>query len=155
MYNEIQDETLFSHLAAEYRHLWQRICRLRKFLDIHAESFTSSDLVEELEHDLIDLRSQLSKHFEREEEGGLLDDAAASRPTIGQQIDALFKEHKPLLRDLDQLLIYSRGKPIDKQHWELVREEARSLLDRISDHQKRSDLLIQQGFNVDCRELID
>lgn len=155
MYNEIQDETLFSYLAAENRHLCQRLCRVRKFLDTHVDGLPASSKMQELEQSLAELRLELARHFEREEEGGLLDDAAANRPRIGQQIDSLVKEHRPVLKELDQLINYSRGKPIDKQHWQLIREELTTLLDRIVDHQKRSNHLIQQGFNVDCRELID
>jgi hypothetical protein len=105
--------------------------------------------------ELAELRRDLDELYRHEEEGGLLEEAVAQRPTIGPHVTALNQEHPALLAELDRLLVFCQGNPVNRELWQMLGEQYHELKRKLCEHEMQSNRLVQKGFNFDCQELLD
>lgn len=148
-------ETVLSHLTAEQRHLHCRLQKLQQLFSTSQGELPTPERMNELRRELAELRQQLDALYRQEEEGGLLEEAAAQRPTIAPHITALNQEHPELLAETDRLLVYCQSTPGTLEFWNLLGEQYHTLKRKLCEHELQSARLVQAGFNFDCQDLLD
>jgi len=153
--NTMNVETVLSHLSAEQRHLHCRLQKLQQLFTTDDEELPTTERLTSLHHELEELRQQLHELYQQEEEGGLLEDATAQRPTIGPHVMALNHEHPELLAETERLMIYCQGTPGSTEFWHVLGDQYRTLKRKLCDHELQSARLVQAGFNFDGRDLLD
>ena len=151
----MNEESVLSYLTAEQRHLHCRLQKLQKIFTTDNDELPTPERMNELHRELADLRHQLRELYRQEEEGGLLEEAIAQRPTIGPHVMALNHEHPALLAETDRLLILCQGIPVSTEFWQVLGEQFRALKRKICKHELQSTRLVQAGFNFDCHDLLD
>ena len=151
----MNEETVLSHLTAEQRHLHGRLQKLQKLFTTDNNELPTPEQMNELQRELAELRRQLGELYCQEEEGGLLEEATAQRPTIGPHVMALNQEHPALLAETDRLMIYSQGTPMSAEYWQVLGEQYHALKRKLCEHELQSARLVQAGFNFDCHDLLD
>lgn len=151
----MNEEAVLSHLTAEQRHLHCRLQKLQKLFTTDNGKLPTPERMNELHRELAVLRRQLEALYKQEEEGGLLEEATAQRPTIGPHVMALNQEHPELLAETDRLMIYCQGTPVSTEFWHVLGEQYRALKQRLCEHELQSTRLVQAGFNFDCHDLLD
>lgn len=151
----MNEDAVLSHLTAEQRHLHRQLQKLQKLFTTENNELPTTERMNELHRELAELRRQLGELYRQEEEGGLLEEAIAQRPTIGPHVTALNHEHPELLAETDRLMIYSQGTPVTQEFWQVLGEQYRALKRKLCEHELQSTRLVQAGFNFDCHELLD
>lgn len=151
----MNEETILSHLTAEQRHLHTRLQKIQKLFTAHDAGLPTPQVMDELHRELADLRQELDALYCQEEEGGLLEEATAQRPTIGPHVMALNHEHPVLLAEVDRLRVFCQGVPVSHELWQVLGEQYHELKRKLCEHELQSNRLVQQGFNFDCQELLD
>jgi hypothetical protein len=138
-----------NYLEAEHRRLQQII---RSAQDAFAGSLELAESqLGDHRHALIerltDLRQQLDRHFEQEEQGGCIEEAVTYRPALAPLAKSLEAEHAALLDDLDQL-IRCLGRHVSGQDWvELVRRFDQ-FAETVRAHEAAESDILQRGFNL-------
>ena len=112
-------------------------------LAIPSEASAAATHLKEVVHRL---QKFLQHHFQQEEEGGWLEEAAARIPRLSQSLTNLEKEHRELLGQTDRLIAHLELPPS-----ELLAAVPRfaALIDAIKTHEAREEEVLSQGFNED------
>ncbi len=151
----MNEEMVQSHLTAEQRHLHCRLQKIHKLFATKESELPTPELMNELHRELAALRQELGELYRGEDEGGLLEEAIAQRPTIGPHVMALNSEHPALLAEMDRLMIFCQGVPVSHELWQVLGEQFHELKRKLCEHELQSNRLVQKGFNFDCQELLD
>lgn len=151
----LNEELVLSHLTAEQRHLHVRLQKIQKLFKTEHNELPTPERMKELHRELAELRQELAELYRQEDQGGFLEEAIAQRPSIGPHVMALNQEHEALLAEADRLLIYCQSLPGSQELWQLLGAQYRDLKRKLCKHELQSTLLVQQGFNFDCQELLD
>lgn len=150
----MHDETLLSHLAAEHRHQSLRLQSLHQLFGEPFADVPNLNHLQAIQGELQILRRELDERFLQEEQGGLLEEAMACRPSIGPQVVELLGEHESLLTQVTRLVNNCPGKSINPALWLTVCKQFRILVRCLSEYELKSNQLMQRGFNVDLSELL-
>ncbi|MBI3464927.1 MAG: hypothetical protein HY000_18005 [Planctomycetes bacterium] len=128
-------------VQAEHRQLHQRLHDIERLL-------TSDEIWEEslnrLLGDLRALRRQLAEHFEREENGGFLDEAVALAPRFSHDARRLMRDHSSFLAELDGIIRFAE-KAAASEATEL-RERTLDLFHALRLHEAGEERILQQMF---------
>jgi predicted nucleic acid-binding Zn-ribbon protein len=91
-------------------------------------------------------RTHITEHFRFEEQNGYMADVLQREPNLARTIEQLRDEHHKLALKLDGLLEQMRsGQPLE----EAVRDQVRSWIESVRQHEARENSLVQYAFNVD------
>lgn len=151
----MNEEMVMNHLTAEQRHLHQRLQKIQKLFATENNELPIPERMKDLHRELAELRRELAEFYRNEEEGGLLEEAVAQRPTIGPHVMALNHEHPTLLAETDRLLLFCQALPMNRELWQMLGEQYHELKRKLCEHEMQSNRLVQKGFNFDCQELLD
>ena len=92
-------ESMVQYLCAEHAELQRGIQAIES--ELHAHEQRDPGVI----HDaLLALRDRLVRHFEVEESGGCLEEAACRCPSLAHDVTIIEREHPGILRLLDQLV---------------------------------------------------
>jgi len=136
-----------THLQREHRRLEQNLRRIErrwKPKRPHPPEFLSRAT-----QDLEELRTELARHFEEEEEGGCLEEAVAHLPTLAHEATRLEREHPQLLAQVGRLIEKLRTAPQTAKTTKGVEEEFRVIAKRLRAHEAAEDSILKKSFGED------
>jgi hemerythrin len=90
------------------------------------------------------LRVFLERHFQQEEQGGWLEEAACQLPRLSHSLTELEHEHRMLLQQTDEAIQLLAG-PVEPAVG--VATNLRSLVKSLLDHEAREEVVLAEGFN--------
>jgi hypothetical protein len=99
---------------------------------------------------LRDFQNQLLKHFDLEEEDGLLDDILRQAPRFRHAVEQLEEEHRKITADLDHIVAVVKS--IDSaasSKLPRVRERVRALIATFEAHESTESRIIQHVYYQD------
>jgi iron-sulfur cluster repair protein YtfE (RIC family) len=148
MKSESEEWVYVEHLTAEHRRLDQLIHQTLARLP-NWEQNESSDWPAELITGLAAIRDELARHFQEEEAGGCLEEAASLCPGLSSEVTAIEADHARLLTELDELINRARQltKPTAREAHALG-QELRALANDLHAHEARENQIMQRGFGV-------
>lgn len=142
----------YNTVAAEHQELRRMVDELRRFSGEprpEAEEAAATGWAADLSGRLGDLRSKLLAHFEAEQ-GELFPELKVSFPRITRAVRRLEREHRAMLRGIDEVLeaarLFSDGAAPTGFR---LRRRTTLLLDELVDHEIRETALIEQVFTED------
>jgi hemerythrin len=140
-YQNIDCEAYLKRIDSEHHAVKASLNRLHKMLTTCHDKPTECGCVP---HDeLKQLREELARHFQEEESGGCLEEAACRCPSLAHEVTMLEGQHRTLLHQLDALITATPAKSL-KVPMELFREFEAQLLE----HEAKEETIIRHGFNV-------
>jgi hypothetical protein len=93
---------------------------------------------------LQDLHRVLVRHFQLEEgHGGPLDMLSEAAPSHGDRVEALIRDHRRMLNDLQDLIHDTQDHPNGPP--EGILHETRRLVDRLRRHEEEENLILGEG----------
>lgn len=91
-------------------------------------------------------RAHILEHFRFEEQNGYMAVALQREPSLARTVEQLRDEHHQLALKLEGLLEQTRtGQPFG----EAIRDQVRSWVESVRQHEARENSLVQYAFNVD------
>jgi hypothetical protein len=149
------DNPAVSQILAEHQRLFHFLIELQRiFIPTPPESElekTRDAVVPKLR----ELRATLEEHFQREEAGGYLEDAACKFPSVGKLVDRIIQEHPVLLTRLDGILETLSSPQITFPQWQIAHSQFAAYMKQQREHEHRENEIIQQGFNEDLGALME
>ena len=141
--------TLLTHEAhkehAELRHLIETV---KQRIDT-ARNTKARDTDRDLIQAIKQLCDHVEEHFQREENGGWLEEAVVRAPHLARRLGRLERQHKPLCQRVQRLVAAAEaGKQGDK--WLNEFEEKFAKFGRqLLAHETCEERVLQKGFNDD------
>ncbi len=129
-----------SHLAAEHKRLGSL---LRQVEQQHGQ-WPRADLVARLK----DLRTELAVHFDEEESGGCLEEAAVHRPSLTAKMNTVLHEHPHLLVELDRLIETTETSANSTPPDEITRR-LQQLAQRLHEHEASENRILHESFGIE------
>ena len=148
MKSESEEWIYVEHLTAEHRRLDQLIHQtLARLSDWEQNEL--SNWPAELLTGLVAIRDELARHFQEEEAGGCLEEAASLCSGLSNEVTAIEAEHAKLLSELDELIDRARQltRPAAREAHALG-QELRALAHAVRLHEARENQIMQRGFGV-------
>lgn len=150
------DPVILEHLLREHRDLYGRIVAIRERLAVvNGRPPTAADC-ERLTECLAHLREHLHDHFEKEEEGGFLEESQTRLPRLSGEVRAVLAEHPGLLAELDALTtritdLLESPLPGDSagEAWRGIHDAFDVFSSHLLDHERHENIVVQQGYNED------
>jgi len=100
------------------------------------------EAVGELRRSLDQLRCEVQRHFEREREGGYLDQAVAMLPRLGPWADELTRQHGRLARALEDLTTMVNESKLDRKKFERA---YRAFRDQFAQHEADEAAILEEA----------
>lgn len=144
MSNPEFDQTFVTHMLAEHR-------RLHRMLVLACRSLAaeSSTWPVEFEQSLLDLKTNLQRHFAEEEQGGCLDQAVSLHPKLSPQLKHIEEEHPKLLTAVDRLLAQAKDARDTVQDRTALLADLDSLCRDLHAHEAAESEILRRGFDVE------
>ena len=95
------------------------------------------------------LREHLRCHFEKEEEGGFLEESIARMPRLGPAVAAIMKQHPSLLAELDALIKLLSAGDRSPATWEQASRVYECFAAHMQAHERTENAVVQEGYNED------
>jgi hypothetical protein len=92
-------KAIVEHLSTEHAQLQRAVQTIES--ELHAHEKRDPGLIRDA---LVQLRNTLVHHFEEEESGGCLEEAACRCPSLAHEVTIIEREHPDILKLLDQLV---------------------------------------------------
>ena len=145
--NELQNCTPYvAHLRAEHRRLHADLLQIER--NWAAALTATGDQRPQIVAALEQLRGELVRHFDEEDEGGCLEEAVSRCPSLGPEADRIEREHPELLAELNAILADLadlRGKQpapsLDELH-----ARFKQLVVKLHAHEAAENRLLEQAF---------
>jgi hypothetical protein len=128
--------TFVAHLKSEHRNLQRAIVEV-----VHESHGPAADLLEHLRQ----LRGQLARHFQDEDEGGCLEEAVARCPAVAEQAMWVTWEHPLLLEELDALIQQLASRNLVMDDW---REDFMRFTKKLTAHEEAEDRIVSRALGV-------
>lgn len=94
---------------------------------------------------LSQLRELLVRHFEQEDEGGCLEQAACCCPRLSAAVDRIAGEHKSLLRQLNELIALTQPEAEDASEFP---QKLAAFSQRITAHDAAENMVLETAFGT-------
>ncbi|QDU98869.1 hypothetical protein [Lignipirellula cremea] len=143
MFESDESHTWLRHLQTQHRSINDRLFHMETALLPALESMGEQPPPCVLE----DLRTELMRHFQQEEEGGCLEKALCRCPSLGEEVREIEAEHPRLLHDLDQL-IESTQNPWNGVEASRIAKAFENLAQRIRNHEAAENRILVQAFGT-------
>ncbi len=134
-------------VKAEHREMHLALANLQRRLEAIAPEQVAAKLPEMRQH-FEALRKRLAAHFQEEEGGGCLEEAAARLPRLGEAVTRIEEEHPRILSALDALRQRLAG-ALTSEQWPDVLLAYRELATMLAQHEALENRVLEQGFNED------
>jgi hypothetical protein len=123
----------------QVRQLMDRICALAgeggaDFTGVHAA--------------LVELLRHLQEHFQREEEGGYMEEAVTQLPRLAQQMAALERQHGPLLEQLADLVDGVQDIATTPAGRERLNRSWQAFCQALRTHEEAEDRVLDEAFGA-------
>jgi hypothetical protein len=96
-----------------------------------------------------DLRDEVHRHFDAEEQGGYFADVRASAPWLSGRLDELLEEHREFRIWTEELVELARCCRTDPDAVDVLVVAYGELRDSLWAHERKEDELTQEAFQVD------
>jgi hypothetical protein len=141
------DPVILGHVLAEHHELFCQMMAVRSaFADKAAVSQGRVDATLVALHVL---REHLRCHFEKEEEGGFLEESIARMPRLGPAVAAIMKQHPFLLAELDALIKLLSAGDSSPATWEQASRVYECFAAHMQAHERSENAVVQEGYNED------
>ena len=137
-------------LLAEHRDLLGEISGLRHWCDEVAQG--GRPRFGEMGSRVRMFRRRLTKHFALEERGGYLSEALAAAPRFTPEAEALRRQHRQMLDELDQLADGLAASPPPFAGWQEARGKLEETLNRLRAHEAAETRIVQAAVEDDLGE---
>lgn len=134
-----------AHLLAEHRRLQELVREIQTIFENRDE--TLGEVKERLVKGFRSLRSELSRHFAEEDEGGCIEEAVSRIPSLSSAATELENQHPLLLDSLDCLIDHVAKAPVGGRAAELEKEFA-TLAQQLNTHEAAENRVLERGFGV-------
>jgi len=131
------------HLRAEHTRVHQLIQEVQTDLAAAAAGRDRERVVRHLQR----LRDELARHFEMEEDGGCLEDAACRCPRLSAEITRIEHEHPLLLRMLERLIDRAATSDIGCNTADFV-EAFHRLVKTVQAHEVAENRVVEEAFGT-------
>lgn len=134
-------------IEKDHIHLNQQLGELKIAVlkEVSSEKFGSWRL--EFIWQLRDFKSDLLKHFDREENGGFMKDVLKVEPFAEHKIRLLKAEHEQIIRNLDEILtVLNNMHEKDSQRLNKIKLELNDLVTTLYQHEIEENNLIQKAY---------
>lgn len=135
---------LVTQIRAQHNQLHRMIRDIERHADGLSDPTQAVDAVTQLREMMPRLRVFLQRHFEQEEQGGWLEEAACHVPRVSPCVMKLEHEHADLLHKVDQSLKLL-ARPVDR----LAKEAPaiKALAGELVSHEAREEEVLAHAFN--------
>jgi hypothetical protein len=135
-----------THLRSEHRRLDERLRRVEQRWRAGRPHW--AQFAPEAAGDLAELRTELARHFEEEEDGGCLEQAVSQLPTLAPEVGRLEHEHSQLLCTIDRLIERLRRPKTASEPMDEVDEEFRGVVKRLRAHEAAENRILKESFGA-------
>jgi len=139
----------YTQAQGEHRELHAAIERIHHVLDETREIDASSRQVAEVTALVTALRDRLARHFEREENGGYLEEAIVRVPQIAPQAIILQRQHGEFLTAANAMLDHARSTDAAPLVWANLKADYALFAKRLTAHEAAENALLSRAFNED------
>jgi hemerythrin len=139
-------DALVHQVQVQHKELHRMLDEIRSHCERLAVPQHTADGAAHLKEIVPRLRTFLQRHFQQEEQGGWLEEAAARIPRLSHSLTELEKQHRDLLGQTDQVIVQLEQPP-----HELIGAVSKlaALADALKAHEAREEEVLSQGFNED------
>ncbi len=136
-------------MRCEHRQIEKLLHHLERCLDHMVLNGRTAAGIRSVAEQVEVLEKSLKCHFQREEEGGFLDDAVAAAPRCATVAEGLLDEHATLLTRVHELAKESREQLNTKQaNWPSFAAALRNVIRQLKSHEERENELLRRAFNL-------
>jgi hypothetical protein len=93
-----------------------------------------------------DLLAHIERHFEEEEQGGLLDEAICRLPRLGPQVTVVERQHAPLLAQLGQIAKRAKEVGSSAGQWKALADEFRRFAYALRAHEAAENRVAEEAL---------
>lgn len=147
MNNTTNEPTYVAHMRLEHRRLNEMVLKIEAKLPKAAQTEPAAVDVSQLLPLLTALRDELASHFNEEERGGCLEEAACRCPSLGQEVTSVLHEHPALVADLERI-IAAIGAPSSAARSREIHQEFEGFAAALRAHEEAEDHILESGFGA-------
>ena len=141
-------------IKSEHRMICAKAYQLESALHEATAQKWSLNMIQEVTNRLTDLEHCLHDHFEREEQGGFLDEAAANAPRVAVESAHLMRDHTEILARIREMIEHAKhNQATDALEWFPFAQSLRALLRQLLAHETQENALLRNAFNLDAEAL--
>lgn len=133
------ETSLAQELLGAHRELMHQVRMLAQEVD---ERETTSFAV--VRKHLEDIRTQVTRHFQFEEEGGYLSFVLETQPNLEQTVEHLQEEHSALRQAIDSIIAEARRAPVLD---DTLAQKIRAWIKQLRHHEAHENALVQDAAN--------
>jgi hemerythrin-like domain-containing protein len=145
------DQVLNGYLSAmtcEHRHIEQLVRSIQATLDEASTKNRPPEVMNRLLSEVEELETCLTRHFQREEDGGFVEDAVVAAPRFAKEAQELLVEHEQMLTKIREIVHGARAHA--KAHdvnWPAFAADVRNFVRQLKSHEVRENGLLHRAFN--------
>jgi hypothetical protein len=139
----IECKAYLSHLRAEHTRIRRAIQGVQREMDSAQQA---NDRLR-ITRAMLDLRRTLVHHFDQEERGGCLEEAASFCPSVATDVQAIQRQHLGLLSLLDHLIARSR-ELVGERDLSLLVAAFNDFIRLLRSHELAENRLLQTAFGT-------
>lgn len=134
------------HLRAEHERIHEDVCEIERALAARSDPVLPMKILD----CLLNLRDELVRHFEEEERGGCIDEAASRCPRLSREARSVERQHPQILQRLNHLIerVDDGDSGIDDELVEDFRQLARTL----HAHEAAEHRILKEAFGYSGEE---
>jgi iron-sulfur cluster repair protein YtfE (RIC family) len=140
-YQSTNCEALVQRLDAEHEAVRMRLARLHELLAQCTGEGGPCGM--NVRTEMAQLYDELRRHFQEEETGGCLEEAACRCPSLSHEVSRLEAEHRELLAQLERLM-----RPLSSASEPVVLDDFAAFEASLRAHEVREDRVVRHGFNI-------
>jgi iron-sulfur cluster repair protein YtfE (RIC family) len=135
-------------MTCEHRHIEQLVRRVEATLHEASTNDRPAEVMKRLLAEVEELELCLTRHFQREEDGGFMEDAIAAAPRFAKEAEGLLDEHDQMLTKARELVHGARAQARSpRTDWAVFVGELRTLIKQLLSHEVRENNLLHRAFN--------
>lgn len=137
-----------SAMTCEHRHIEQLVRCIQSTVDEASTKDRPPEVMNRLLSEVEELEVCLTRHFQREEDGGFVEDAVVAAPRFAQEAHELLGEHDQMLTKLRSIVHGARAQAKAREvNWPDFAADVRNFARQLKSHEVRENTLLHRAFN--------
>ena len=135
------------HLRVEHQRLHEVIRHINQdWLDL--DQVSPKIGIERITRDVLELRKELKRHFQEEEEGACLEEVVSLFPSLAAEADRIERQQAPLLGRLDEIISHLQALQVDVNATDDLCREIKQFTAFLQEHEKAENELLENAFGI-------
>lgn len=144
-----EQHPFFVQATHDHARLHQAVEAIHQLLEATEDAAIDCHAVQTVTTAIIALRHDLREHFEREEQGGYLEEAVTRVPELVPQANQLQKQHAEFLRLAEEMVADAQCGDQPVGVWNRLKDDYTRFAKQLLAHESAENRLLERAFNED------